>query len=297
MAAVMEDEAAREQLLSRIRTLIATTGNTEVKPPVESAGARLIAVLSENVEETRREFGAAADALRDVPLIFAWVRDQTANTHAMQMWFILIIKVALVLFTGGVAERLGRLLLKRPWRALEEREADTLWVRLALLAGRMVLDLVTIVAFAVTAYAVAPMVGLPPQAHIVTLTFINAYLIVRITLSVARMLLAPAAKALRVPPLTDVTANYLFIWIWRLVGFSVFGFFFVEAAVLLGLPSGGYTGLHGLLGLAISGLVVVFVMQIVRRWRAGSGAKARLSKSGACAISSPISGTFWRSYT
>jgi len=50
LAAVMEDEAAREQLLSRIRTLIATTGNTEVKPPVESTGARLIAVLSENVE-------------------------------------------------------------------------------------------------------------------------------------------------------------------------------------------------------------------------------------------------------
>ena len=54
LAAVMEDEAAREQLLSRIRALIATREKTQVKPPVKSAGARLIAALSENVRETHR---------------------------------------------------------------------------------------------------------------------------------------------------------------------------------------------------------------------------------------------------
>ena len=37
LAEVMEDEAAREQLLSRIRTLIETRKNTQVEPQVESA--------------------------------------------------------------------------------------------------------------------------------------------------------------------------------------------------------------------------------------------------------------------
>ena len=281
LAAVMEDEAAQEQLLSRIRTLIAAIENTHVKPPVESAGARLIAVLSENVRETRREFGAAAYALLDVPLIFAWVRDQAANPNALQRWFNLIIKVALILIAGGVAERLARLLLKRPWRALEERDADTLWVRLPLLAGRTVLDLVTIVAFAAAAYAVAPVVQITPQAHIITLALINAYLIVRVILSVARMLLAPAVKTLRVLPLTDMTANYLFIWIRRLVGFSVFGFFFAEVAVLLGLPADGYTGLVGLLGLVITSLVVVFCLQNrapVANWIRGGEKEKRIGR-------------------
>ena len=132
LAAVMEDEAAREQLLSRIRTLIATRESTQAEPPVESAGARLIAALSENVKETRRQLGAAADALRDVPVIFAWVRDQAAIPETRQRWFDLIIKVALILFAGGVAERLVHLLLRRPRRALEEQDADTLWVRLPL---------------------------------------------------------------------------------------------------------------------------------------------------------------------
>ena len=261
LAAVMEDEAAREQLLSRIRTLIATRKNTQVEPPVESAGARLIAAVSENVRETRRRAMAAADALRDVPVIFAWVRDQAANPKTRQRWLDLIIKVALILFAGGVAERLVRLLLRRPRQVLEERDADTLWVRLPLLVGRTVLDLVPIAAFAAAAYAVAPMMRLTPQVHVMALTLINAYLIVRAILAVARMLLAPAVESIRILPLTDVTANYLFIWIRRLVGFSVFGFLFAEAALLLGLPAGGYTGLLGLLGLVITGLTVVFLLQ------------------------------------
>jgi len=261
LAAVMADEAAREQLLSRIRTLIATRKNTEVDLPVESAGAQLIAALSENARETSRRLVATADALRDLPVFFAWVRDQAATPDTRQRWFDQIFKVALILFAGGVAQWLVRLLLGRPRRALEERDADTLWVRLPLLAGRTVLDLVPIAAFAAAAYAVAPVVRPTPLVHVVALTLINAYLIVRGTLAMARMLLAPAVNTLRILPLTDVTANYLFIWTRRLVGFSVFGFFFAEAALLLGLPAGGYTSLQGLLGLVVTGLTVVFLLQ------------------------------------
>jgi len=281
LAVVMEDETAREQLLSRIRTLIATNKNTQVKLPVESAGARLIAALSENVKATSRQLVALADALRDIPELFASVRDQAANPKTRQLWFDMIIKVALILFAGWAAKWLVRLLLRRPRRALEEQKADTLWVRLPLLAGRTVLDLVPIIAFAAAAYALLPVVQPTPQVHVVALTLINAYLIVHGILAVARMLLAPAVETLRILPLTDVTANYLFIWVRRLVGFSVFGFFFAEAALLLGLPAGGYTGLLRLLGLVITGLVIVFSLQNrtqVAAWIRGEGKAKRAGR-------------------
>ena len=261
LARVMEDKAAREQLLSRIRALNATRKNSQLEAPVEGVGARLIGVLSENVKETSRQLVAAVNALRNVPQLIAAVRDQVANPKSRQRWFDLIIKLAAIVFIGWVAERLVRLLLRRPRRALEERDADTIWVRLPLLAGRTVLDLVPIAAFAAAAYAVAPVVRPTPQVHIMALTLINAYLIVRTILAVARMALAPAVESLRILPLTDLTANYLFIWIRRLVGFSVFGFFFAEAALLLGLPHGGYTVLLRLLGLIVASLVVVFALQ------------------------------------
>ncbi len=278
LAAVMKDEAARERLLSRIRALIASQKSTgegaQGGPLAKSASARLIAALSENVRQTSRQLAGAADVLRDVPDLFAWVRDQAANSAARQRWFGLIIKVALILFAGGLVEWLVRLVLKRPRRALEERDVDTLWVRLPLLAGRTVLDLVPIAAFAAAAYAVAPVVRPTPQAHVMALILINAYLIVSGVLAVARMLLAPAVETLRILPLTDMTANYLFIWIRRLVRFSVFGFFFAEAALLLGLPAGGHAGLLRLLGLIITGLVVVFLLQnraTVAAWIRGEG--------------------------
>ena len=109
LAAVMEDEAAREQLLSRIRALIATRKNTKVESPVESAGARLIAALAENVRETSGRLVTAADALRDLPVLFAWVRDQAANPNTRQRWFDQTFKVALILFAGGIAQWLVRM--------------------------------------------------------------------------------------------------------------------------------------------------------------------------------------------
>ena len=185
-----------------------------------------------------------------------------------------MIKVALILFAGAVAERLVRLLLRRPRRALEEPDAETHWVRLPLLTGRTMLDLMPLVGFAATAYAVATVMPPTRQVHVVALILINAYLIVRGILVVAGMLLAPTAESLRILPLTDLTANYLFIWIRRLVSISVFGFFFAEVALLLGLPGGGYTGLLGLMGLVITGLTVVFFLQNrvpVAAWIRGEG--------------------------
>jgi small conductance mechanosensitive channel len=140
------------------------------------------------------------------------------------------------------------------------------------------LDLVPLFGFAATAYAVATVMPLTPQVLVVALILINAYLIVRGILVVAAMLLAPTAESLRILPLTDLTANYLFIWIRRLVSVSVFGFFFAEVALLLGLPGGGYTGLLGLMGLVITGLTVVFFLQNrvpVAAWIRGEGKTRR----------------------
>lgn len=118
-----------------------------------------------------------------------------------------------------------------------------------------------------------------PQSDVVALTLINAYLIVRGILALVRMLLAPAVNTLRILPLTDVTANYLFIWTRRLAGFSVLGLLFAEAALSLGLSAGGYASLLGLVGLVITGLIVVFILQnreSVAAWIRGESQAGRL---------------------
>jgi len=262
LVAVIKDKTAREQLLSQIQALIAISKKPpQVEPSEESSVSRLIEALSENVNKASRQLMTAAYTLRNVPVLFSSLRDRATDSKNRERWLELIIKLVIILFASGAAERILRLLMKRPRQALEEQDADTFWVRLPLLTGRTLLDLMPLAAFAAVAYAVALLVRPSPQVHVIALTLINAYLIVRGILAVARMLLAPAAKSLRILPLADVTANYLFIWTRRFVSFSVFGFFFAEVLLLLGLPGGGYISLLRLIGLIATGLVVVFLLQ------------------------------------
>ena len=56
--------------------------------------------------ETGRQLGVVADALRNAPVHFAWVWDQAANPEIRQRWFYLMIKMAVILFAGWLAELL-----------------------------------------------------------------------------------------------------------------------------------------------------------------------------------------------
>ena len=261
LAATIEDEAGRRRLVARIRALIAAQKSVTEKPAVESLGAGFIDRLSRNVKESSGQLAGAVQTLSDLPGLAAWFRAQAGDPDARALWRGLLLKLALVLAVGWGAQRLVRLLLGRTRRALEGRDTDSLLVRIPELAGRTVLDVVPIAAFAGAAYGALPLTQPGPEVYVVALTVINAYLIVRATLVVARMLLVPAVASLRVLPIGGETANYLFIWTRRLVWVAVAGYFLAEAALLLGLPAGGHAGLLRLLGLVVSGMVIVFILQ------------------------------------
>jgi small conductance mechanosensitive channel len=274
LAATIEDEAERKALVARIRALVAVhKGPAEAKPP-ESLGARFIATLSTKIKETSGEVMAGVDTLTDLPAMGAWLSKQVSEAEARDRWLTMLFGLAVVLALGLVGEYMARLLLIHPRRTLEGRDADTLMVRLPLLLARTVLDVVPIAAFAGAAYVVMPLTQPGAEAQVIALTFVNAYVIARGVLAVARMVLVPAVPSLRVLPLDGETATYLFIWVRRLVMVGVFGFFLAEAALLLGLPAGGHGGLLRLVGLMVVAMVIVFILQnrtAVARWIAGTG--------------------------
>ncbi len=274
LAATLEDDARRQELISKIKALIAVRQKAEGKEAVNSLGAVFITTLSERLEETSDQLAAAADTLSNFPLLVRWLRTQTASAEARNQWLVLIFKLAVILAAGLAAERLARFLLLRPRRALESRETESFLVRVPYLLARTVLDVVPIAVFAGAAYLIAPVVQPGPRVHVVALTFINAYLIARGILVVARMVLVPAAPSLRVLAIGGETANYLFIWSRRLVMVTVFGYFLAEAALLLGLPASGHEGLLRLLGLVVTVLVAIFIFQNripIATWIRGNG--------------------------
>jgi small-conductance mechanosensitive channel len=260
-AASIEDKVARDKLIANIRALAEVKEMTQIKKPVESPGARLIASLSISIKNLSHQMLAATEILNNVKVLVISIQKGMSDFNTRQLWLGFIIKVILILITSGIGEYLVRILLNRPKRILEERAADTFWVRLTLLAGRTVLDIVPLAAFAAVAYVVAPFTQPTAQVQLIALTIINSYLVVCYVLVLARMGLAPSVESLRILPLKNMTANYLFIWTRRLTSLAIFGFFFAEVALLLGLPENGHAALLRLLGLIITGLVVVFILQ------------------------------------
>jgi len=273
LLATIEDEAKRKELARQIRGLIAVGGKSATETPAPP-GSGFISDMAANVKNLSRELVAAADALSNFPVVMGWLATQFTDADARANWLDLLAKLLIVLAAGGIGEWLARRLLDRPRQALETREAETLAVRLVVLLGRTVLDLVPVVVFAAVAYAVIPLARPGAQAHVVVLTIIYAYVVARGLLVAVRMVLVPAVPALRVLPLADETANYLFIWIRRLVTVLVYGYFLAEAALLLGIPWGGYEGLLRLLGLLVAAMTVVLILQNraqVTAWLRGGG--------------------------
>ncbi len=101
----------------------------------------------------------------------------------------------------------------------------------------------------------------PYLARLAALAVINAIAVSRIILSFARLICAPNLAAMRLLPVTDETANYVYLWVRRLTYVTVYGYFGIEALPALGILGGAQELLRKLLGLVVCLLLIVLVLQ------------------------------------
>ena len=261
LVATIEDEDKRTVLIEQLRALITAQAGDAAEPELETLGTKILAVLSERTDAVRREMLTAVDAVQRVPQLFAWLRAQVTQETFRDWWMELIPKVVLTLVCGYLVERLVRASLRHPRRLLEESQQEKMLLRVVYLLGRTVLDVFPIAAFGVTAYVLLPLLDPSETARLVALTLINAMVIARAVMAGIRMQLSPKAASLRLFPISDLSANYWYKWAQRLTQVAVYGYFIAEAAVMLGLPVGPHAILMKLLGLIVSAMGVVVVLQ------------------------------------
>ena len=261
LLATVEDEDRRKVLIDQLKALIEVSRGAAPTRQAEGLGARLIATVSERTREVGEQAFSVAQALGDFPVLLDWLHRQATNTDARAFWLGLLIKLFAAFAVGVAVERLTVALLRRVRQGVEDRAGGAALARAAFLIARTVVDLVPVAIFIGAAYVMVPLVRLDPSMHVVAFTLVHAYVLLRVIGVAARAVLAPAAPALRLLPLGNESANYLFIWARRLAGVSVIGYFAAEGALLLGLPPGGHAGLLRLAGLVVAVLTVVFVLQ------------------------------------
>ena len=262
LVATIEDEQARKRFLAQLKALIAARKAAE--PAGEASAPTEPALMERLAGRARTLTGSLQDlaaAVADLPRAWNWLRGRLAGESERAALIGGVWKTALALLLGLLAEWLMRLLLRGPRRRVEDREGETLAVRAVGLAIRTLLDLLPVAALAAAAYAVLPQLAPGATTARVALTLIFGFVLVRAILAAGRAALAPRVGSLRLLPLADGTAAYLYVWLRRLTGTVVYGAVLLEALAAFDLPGSAHAALLHLLGLVVAAMLIVLILQ------------------------------------
>ncbi len=265
----------------------------------DGLGAQLLLTVSEQIGDISREVAFMARTLTHFPAFYYWIM-RTANDPAAYNLLIEIAwKLALVFGCAFAAEWVMFRLIRRPVAYLESRatlashapapvvplvdppssmadiaaarvqqkrhvslaRAWHVMLRLPLVLGRLVLELLPVVVFIGVATALlGTEIGDPVTVRLVILAVVNAYAFSRGLISLIRTLAGPVGLF----SVRAETAAYIEIWARRIVGVGVTGIAFANVALLLGLHRGGYAALIRMVMLVVHLFIVVIILQCRR---------------------------------
>lgn len=272
----------------------------EQKSPIplsaDGLGAQLLLSVSEEIGDISRQVADIARTLTHFPAFYYWIV-RTANDPAAYHLLIEIAwKLALVFGCAFCAEWVLVRLVRRPVAFLEARvpqaalvppqalpiaepaspvavtelhrrrvslaRAWQLMLRLPFVLGRLALELLPVLLFAgVSTMLLGTEIGDSPTVRLVILAVVNAYVLSRVFICVARALAGPFGLL----PARAETGAYIEIWARRIVAVGVSGIAFANVALLLGLHRAGYAALLRMVMLIVHLFVVVIILQCRRQ--------------------------------
>jgi small-conductance mechanosensitive channel len=272
---ILQDDTRRAEL---VRALRAAAPEAEAEaPPANSGadpallapntlGAQLLQGASQRLAAFSDHLVATVQAIADLPAVLAWLtslaRDQITHTRVLDASW----KLLLVLGLGLIAEWATTAALRRPREWLDAHAppnaSGLAWLRrVPLVLGRLGLDLVPILAFALVSYGLIGAVRPLPTTQLVMLTANNAYIFSRVIMALARMLFSPASTHLRILPVTDETAAYATIWLRRVVVVLVASYASAEAGLQFGLPWSAYDSILRIALLLVTLFLIIIILQ------------------------------------
>lgn len=278
LVATLESESERDQLVGQLKALIAAQRQAESADA--GPASALLAALSGRLEDLTGQLLATAAVLGDAPRMVAWVKAQGADEAARNRWLDILGKLFAVLALGFVAEKVAGALLSRARRAVEARNGHSWWLKAPLAVARLAIDIVPITVFAAVAYLSLPVLAMRGDMRDAALMLMTAYVGARSIIVLAHAAFVPGAAGIRLLPLDDETAQYLYIWARRLINVAVYGYVAAVAARMLGLPPGGYNFALKILGLVVATMLIILILQNrqgVGAWIRARGPNGRLT--------------------
>ncbi|WP_298038266.1 mechanosensitive ion channel domain-containing protein [uncultured Desulfuromonas sp.] len=264
----LEDPQARQELIAQLEILALAQAPPE-KPRVKSAASQLLLGISSRLDVISKTFLSAAGAINELPLAWQWLRQQGTEPQLRSFWGEVLLNLTLVLLAAYGTALLLRALVRRPRRTLQDRDVASAMGRAGRLVLLLLLELIPVAGFLAAAWLSLAIIDPREKTRLVALAWVNAFILAQVVIALAELITASESPRLRIPRLADETAHYLKIWAGRLSRTVLYGYFFLQAALLLDLSRSLYELLLGALGLVVAILLFVVVLQNrieVRDW-------------------------------
>lgn len=258
----LQDPAARQKLIDELNALAqAQQAATPPAPVPDRVASYLLEHLSDSIVAGGEAVLRATAFVTNAPELYDWAR-ATLGDPATRAWlFEILSKVLLALIAGWAAEYVAVRAVRSARAWIEQSAARDGWKRAPLAILSALVAAVPIAVFVAVAFGTLTLSQPSRPTRLVTLALVNAHVLARLILVVVGAVLAPRSAALRLVPVGDETAAYLQIWCGRITALAVYGYFLATAALLVGVPHASFDFLLQLLGLAITLLLIVLILQ------------------------------------
>lgn len=295
--ATLNNPAERNALIATLEAMKHPATKSATAPTTSpTTGIGFIQTTETRARLILGDLGSALKASTDVRLVWHWMVFVATDAWLRQTVLHAVIRLAMVLATALAGEYLVIYLLRRPRAAILRRAARLRdsrhaedeaglaaaeageteqrprrrslrrWFRrLPFAIAHFLLALAPILIFALIGFLwLTGSLASERVAKLVVIAVLNAYLACRLTLEVARFLLAPARRDIRLIRTTDRRASWLVNWLRRIIGVIAFGYAAIATGGLFGLYHAASQVLIKLVSLIVHIMAAIMVLQARR---------------------------------
>ncbi len=251
---------AAAEIGQQLQELVTGEANAEIEPQ-ETFGTRALGLVFSTVKFLIASGEDFLNNFAALPQLSKWASDQAGHAATAERWREVAGLSLLALVCGFVAGWLFDLLLlplrKRIYNAVFTGPVGKSLGGL----GWLLLSLIPIVAFVAAAFAVIDAYDPTKLVRFIVLSFVYAAALMRLVRLGLRLLFAPKVPSLQVLPLEPSHAAYFRFWATAYAAVALFGYFLLDIAAVVKVPSEAILGFRSLLALVIVTMTSVVIVQ------------------------------------
>ncbi len=260
----LQNAEERQNFIANLKALVAAAETAEekaVSKTGDTAGERALENVRRAMGAIGRNFSLLGKSVANIPDAASWLEGQFSDPARRRLWVKMFLQLGSALAAALAGYLLTRTLLLGPRKKLGELHAGSFLSNALVFCGYHLLLLAPVLVFLLAGFFVMQLYELPPGIARGSMAFFNAFVVMQFCRWLLRMVFAPQAPERRILPLENESAAYLYVWMLRLTAMIVFGAFLSQAASLWGAPGEAVHAFTSLVGLLVTLMVIVIVMQ------------------------------------